>query len=766
MREIERPAESTQAGMQRAEASGGTITAGVAGAVEEAGSDREGLHVPADRWSDEQTRELDDLDLLVYQSRLIGSDPSLVVWGGGNTSLKVWETDFRGRRAYVLRVKGSGSDLKAVTRADFPGVRMDDVLPLLEREAMSDEERVQYLLHTLMEPASPRPSIETLLHAFVPARSVVHTHADAILALTNNRHTGQVLAEVFGDEVAVIPYRRPGFALSKQVAEAVRERPHLKGVVLLNHGLITWHDDPAQAYRLHIQMVGKAARYAVHAANAVGASTSARREQARRPATTAAPIPATVAGAPFNADVRHELAARLSPVLRGLLSGAGTHGRVVLHFDDSPDVLRFVSGQVVPLDRMQQVLEQGAATPDHILNTKRTPVWVPLPDVPARGAEGEPTDVQALMQAVRQAHEQWVQRYIEYYQAHQSGEPMLPPVPRVVLVQGLGMFAVGKDSRAATIASDIYHHTITIIETAERLGGYRSLPLKDAFEAEYWPLELYKLRLAPAGGELSGQVALVTGAAGAIGSAIARRLAQAGAHVVCADLNGDGAHALAAELTRTHPTNRAMAVAMDVTDEVSVARGYNQVVLEYGGVDVVVCNAGVAHSAPLDELSLQDWHHSLAVNATGHLLVAREALRIMKAQNTGGSFVFIATKNVPAPGAEFGAYSASKAAEAQIARVLAIEGGPYGIRSNIINPDAVFEGSGLWSSEVRKRRALAQGIDPSELEEYYRRRNLLQTRITAQDVAEAVLFFASDRSAKTTGAMLPVDGGLREAFPR
>jgi rhamnulose-1-phosphate aldolase/alcohol dehydrogenase len=682
------------------------------------------------RWSEAEADGLSGLDLLVYQSRLVGSDPRLVVWGGRNTSLKVDETDFRGRPTYVLRVKGSGSDLKAAQRKDFPGVRMDDVLPLLEREAMSDEEMVEYLGHTLVEPGSPRPSIETLLHAFVSARSVVHSHADAILALTNNDRFEGTLTEVFGEELALVAYRRPGFLLSKEVGEVVRTRPEIKGVILLNHGLITWHDDPKEAYRLHIEMVERAARYAA--------------------ANMAHNRPITRLSEPAGRDA----AARLAPVLRGML---GQERRVVVRFDDSEDVLQFVSGEVVPLERIEEVLEQGAATPDHILNTKRTPLWVAPPNL---------SDSEGVARAAREAYDEWVRRYEEYYRAHQTGEGMLPAVPRVVLVAGLGMFSVGKDSRAASIAGDIYHHTIEIIRAAEKIGSYRSLSHKDAFEAEYWPLELYKLTLAPPEKELARRVALVTGAAGAIGAAIARRFAGEGAHVVCADLDLESVRALVQELTEANPGNRSLAVEMDVTSEGSVREAYRRVALEYGGVDVLVSNAGIAKGSPLDELTLEDWERSIAVNATGHFLVAREALRVMKAQGTGGSVVFIATKNVTAPGKDFAAYSAAKAAEAQLARVLALEGAPHGIRSNMVNPDAIFRGSGLWSEELREQRARAQGIDPSELEDYYRRRNLLQVEVTGEDVAVAALFLASDRSAKTTGSMLPVDGGLREAFPR
>ncbi len=687
-----------------------------------------------DRWSDAEASNLADLDALVYQSRLIGSDPRLVVWGGGNTSLKVMETDYRGRSGRVLRVKGSGSDLKAVTPRDFPGVRLDDLLPLLEREQMSDEEMVAYLEYAVVEPRSPRPSIETLLHGFVAARSVLHTHADAILALTNTRRSADILREVFGESIAVVPYLRPGFALAKLVSQAANQ-PGCQGVVLLNHGLITWHDDPREAYRLHLELVNRAAEYI---------------ERASQAQTSAKPEPLTAPDAPK----RQEIAAALAPVLRGLL---GKTQRVVSHFDDSEDVLSFVSGQSLPLERVRAALAAGAATPDHILNIKRTALWVEPADL---------TDAQAVASATQTALAQYQQDYQQYFERYRQDEPMLAPLPRIVLVAGLGMFAVGKDSHATTVSSDIFHHTIAIIEGAERVDAYQSLTPKDAFEAEYWPLELYKLTLAPPEQKLSRRVALITGAAGEIGSAIARRFAAEGAHVVCADVDLAKARSLVDDLNTRAPNNRGLAVLMDVSSEASVAEAYQRVLLEYGGVDVVVVNAGVAYSSPLDKLSLDQWQRSFAINATGAFLVAREALKIMKAQQTGGSFVFVATKNVPAPGKDFGAYSASKAAQAQLGRVLALEGGAYGIRANLINPDAIFGASGLWSVSVREERARSYGIDSSQLEEYYRSRNILRAQVTADDVAEAALFYASDASAKTTGGMLPVDGGLREAFPR
>jgi NAD(P)-dependent dehydrogenase (short-subunit alcohol dehydrogenase family) len=327
------------------------------------------------------------------------------------------------------------------------------------------------------------------------------------------------------------------------------------------------------------------------------------------------------------------------------------------------------------------------------------------------------------------------------------------------------MWAAGATASRARLAEEIYLHTMGIVEGAEALGGYRSLPEEEAFRAEYWPLELYKLTLAPPPRELEGRVALVTGAARGIGRAVAARLAAAGAHVVVTDVDAGGAAAAAAEIEAATGAGSALAHPLDVTSEGAVEEAFAAAALVFGGVDVVVSNAGVAHAAPIEALAAADWERSLAVNATGHFLVTRAALRMLRRQGTGGSLVLVATKNLAAPGKDFAAYSASKAAAAQLARVAAVEGGPIGVRVNLVNPDAVFS-TGLWSPELRAGRAAAQGIEPEALEAAYRGRSLLGVEVRAEDVAEAVLFLASERASRTTGAMLPVDGGLREAFPR
>jgi rhamnulose-1-phosphate aldolase/alcohol dehydrogenase len=683
------------------------------------------------RWHEEETAGLDELDLLVYASRLVGAEPSLVVWGGGNTSIKTRERDHRGRLVEVLRVKGSGADLKSVQRRDFPGVRMEDIRALRDRADMGDQEMVEYLSHALQEPGGRRPSIETLLHGFLDAYAVVHTHADAVVALTNHDRGREVLEEVFGKEVVALPYRRPGFRLAREVAEAVVAHPGARAVILAQHGTITWGATVREAYEATIELVSRA-EAVIAARQAARARFGGPRVPVLEPAR------------------RRQVALAVAPWLRGRLSRAR---RQILAFDDSPGVLEFVSSQEGP--RLSQV---GPATPDHTLYTKRLPCVVELDD---------PGDPERLQEALARSLEAYEREYTRYFDAHRfEGAVLTDPLPRVVLVPGLGMFTAGRDHLTATMVRDLYHHTIEVVAAATCFGRYVSLSPREAFDVEYWPLELYKLTLAPPERELARRVALVTGGASGIGRAVARRLAAEGAHVVIGDIDLPGAQAVAEEIVARTGPGRALALALDVTDEASVEAAVAEAVLAYGGLDILVSNAGVAPSAPVVETSLADWERSFAVNATGHFLVARAVMRVLIRQGLGGALVFVATKNVMAPGKDFGAYSAAKAAEAQLAKVLALEGAAYGIRSNVVNPDAVFQDSRLWTPEVRRQRALAQGIPVDALEEFYRRRNLLGVRILPEDVAEAVLFFASDRSAKTTGCTLTVDGGVREAFPR
>ncbi len=667
-----------------------------------------------------------DVDQLVYQSRLVGAEEALVLWGGGNNSVKSRGTDLLGRPIDVMFIKSSGSDMKTIVPKQFPAVRLDYIEPLRTRDGeMTDEEMVGYLARCLVDPASARPSIETLLHAFLPARAVLHTHADAILALTNTRGRESTVRACFGDAVITVPYRRPGFRLSRDVAEAFAKQPEAEGLVLMNHGLITWGADSRDAYERHIALVTKAEEYAGRAVQADGPQ---ERGHERTP---------TGESGLRSSDQR---SIALAPVIRGVL---GANRSVILELDDSDEVLRFLSR--ADAKRLTQI---GPATPDHLLYTRRFPLFL-------EGGDDVP-----------HALSTYVERSRAHYAAHATEFAMLDPHPRVVLVPGVGMWTAGKDARGARIVRDIYRHTLRILEGAEGAGGYETLNDHDAFHAEYWPLELYKLTLLPKEKELAGKVAIITGAASGIGRACAERFAEEGAHVVVTDIDLSLAAEVANGIVAKHGLRRALAVPLDVSSEDAVEHAFAQTITAYGGVDLIVSNAGISSFGSIDVLPAADWDRAFAINARGHFLVARAAMRIMKQQKTGGSIVFNASKNVTAPGKEFGAYSVSKAAEAQLCRIVALEGGEFGIRANMLNPDAIFGGSRFWSDEMREMRATAYGIASENLPDFYKNRTLLKTEVTADDVAEAALFLAGPRSAKTTGAMLPVDGGVKEAFPR
>jgi rhamnulose-1-phosphate aldolase/alcohol dehydrogenase len=676
------------------------------------------------RWTDTPQ---DEIEQLVYQSRLVGMEESLVLWGGGNNSVKGRATDLLGRPIDVMYIKSSGSDMKSIVPKQFPAVRLDYIAPLRSRdEEMTDQEMVDYLARCLTDPASARPSIETLLHAFLPARAVLHTHADAILALTNTRGREETVHACFGDPVILVPYRRPGFRLSRDVADRFDAQPDAAGLVLMNHGLITWGDTVEEAYARHIELVTRAEEFL----NGNGTDRTNETDRTYRTEERDHPM------SPISL-IRPISPIEIAPKIRGLLDGR------ILEFDDSPETLDFLARPDAA--RITQI---GAATPDHLLYTKRFPLFM-QPEA----------DFATALQG-------YVERYEAWYTAHPSEFAMLDPNPRIVLMPGVGMWTAGKDARAARIVRDIYRHTMRILTHAEAAGGYETLNDFDAFHAEYWPLELYKLTLLPKEKELAGKVAVVTGAASGIGRAIAERFAEEGAHVVVTDVDLALAEEVAKKIVEKHGLRRAVALRLDVSSEDDVNRAFEETIRAYGGIDVLVSNAGISSFGSLDVLPTEDWDRSFAVNARGHFLVSRAAIRIMKQQGTGGSIVFNASKNVTAPGKEFGAYSVSKAAQAQLCRIIALEGGELGIRANMLNPDAIFGNSRFWSEEMRSMRAQAYGVDTEKLPDFYRNRTLLKVQVTAEDVAEAALFLAGPRSAKTTGAMLPVDGGVKEAFPR
>ncbi len=695
--------------------------------------------MPKNLWNTKEAPKGQGLSSLAYRSRLLGADRAVVNIYGGNTSTKSLEKDHTGREIEVLWVKGSGSDIADITEKGFAGLKLSEVLPLFERDAMTDEEMVAYLERCAFEPGRPRQSIETLLHAFVPFKHVDHTHPDAVISIACAPNGKKVMREIFGDRAAWVDYIRPGFTLSQQIGAAVRKNPKLDCVVMGKHGLVTWGDTPKACYDKSIEIIGEVEAYLKKRAlkNPFGAQVVK----------------------PVSEKTRAKLLAKLLPVLRGAMSASRP---AILMVDSSKEALEFVGGKDAA--KLSQV---GAACPDHLVHTKRTPLWI----------DWKPSDGEdALLEKARSSVAKFATAYEAYFNKNKAdGDKMFTPIPRITLIPGVGMITAGTDAMGAEVSRQLYHRAISVIKGARACGGFVSLSPSESYAIEYWPLELYKLAQKPAPRALEGKVALVTGGASGIGKAIALRYAAEGAHVVIADLNGEGAEAVAEEIRAARGFRRAIGLKMNVTSEAEVQAAFERTILEYGGVDLVVNNAGISASAPIEETSLEMWNRNQTILSTGYFLVAREAFRVFKTQGRialsgggteGGSLVFICSKNSVAAGKNAAAYSAAKAAELHLARCLAEEGGASGIRVNSIMPDAVLRGSGIWDSSWKKERAATYGIREDQLDDFYKGRTTLKVSIYPEDIAEAAFFFASPAASKTTGGVLTVDGGVPLAYVR
>lgn len=682
-------------------------------------------------WNDKKTNEMSELNLLIYRSNILGEDSSVTNWGGGNTSAKILEKDFRGHTTRVLRVKGSGTDLRTITRAGFPGVELDPVLELRSRSSMSDEEMVEYLAHCLVDLNAKRPSIDTLIHAFIDHTHIDHMHPDAVIALCTAKDGKQLMKKVYGDAAAWLPWLRPGFALARQCGDVINGNAKLRAVLLGKHGLITWGATAKESYNNTINVIADAVDF-------FNRQLEGKKVFGGRKVASLSP------------GARKQFSLDLLPVVRGAVS---KYTKVVLTFDDASDVLEFVNSK-----NLNVLANKGAACPDHLVSTKLFPMVVDIK---------KPGDLGNVDTAFRKALDEYVKRYEAYFNSHKNpADKMYDPYPRVILIPGIGLISTGKDKATANITRDTYHRTIAVIKAASTVSSYVSMTPAEAFSVEYWPLEIYKFSLAPPEKSLSRRIAFVTGSASGIGREIARRFASEGAHVVVADINGEGAKVVAGELEQKYGTGRAISCTLDVTSERDVQRAYAETVDAYGGVDIVVSNAGISSANPIEDTTVDQWQRQMDILGKGYFLVAREAFRVMKKQNIGGSVIFIASKNALASGKNAAAYSAAKAAELHLARCLAEEGGAVKIRVNTVCPDAVLQGSSIWSGNWRKERAQAYGIRPDQLEEFYRKRTLLGESILPKDIAEAALFFATDRSSKTTGGVLTVDGGVSAAFVR
>ncbi len=679
-------------------------------------------------WSDAEAAKYPGYSELVYRANILGRDPSVTNWKGGNISGKYVEKDFDGREIRVLRIKGSGSDLRTAVKEDFAGVRHDPVLGIFGRESMSDEEMVAFLAHCLTDIPSKRPSIETLMHSFMPFEHIDHTHADYALwfaALEDGRKRAEDLLQ---EELVWVEYHRPGFHLARTVGEAVKKNPKGKCVILAKHGLLTWGRSSKECYHSTLSMLK-------------------RFDAAVRKRLAVTKVFGGARAEPLPPEKRREVLAEVLPAVRGAVSALRP---AVLHVDDSEAALEFANGTA-----SRELAAVGAACPDHLVSTKIAPCFAKWD--PATGsAEGLRQELVPAMEEYRKSYEAYFGRWIR--------DPKIridDPYPRVLVVPGIGLVTAGKTKETALAANWLFHRAIHVMKGASAQGRFVSLTEEEAFNIEYWPLERYKLTTLPPDREMTGKVALVAGGASGIGRASARRLAAEGAHLVIADIDLEGAERAAKEIGKG-----AIAAAMDVTKEESVASAFRRAVLEFGGADIVVASAGIARAFPLEEHPLEEWNRLHSVLSTGYFLTAREAFRLFKRQGRGGCLVFVVSKNALVPGRNNAAYSSAKAAELHLARCLAEEGGPHGIRVNAVNPDAVLRDSSIWTKEWRAERARDHGVKPEELEEFYRKRTTLRVEVAAEDVAEAVFFLASQKSSKSTGNILNVDGGVAAAYPR
>ncbi|MBV8976870.1 MAG: bifunctional aldolase/short-chain dehydrogenase [Alphaproteobacteria bacterium] len=682
------------------------------------------------RWSDAEAKEFvaryakqgvgEDLALRTYTTRLLGSDPKLVLHGGGNTSVKTTLRDQLGDAAEVICVKGSGWDMGNIEPAGLPAVRLAPLRRLRALEKLSDEDMVNFQRINLLDSSAPNPSVETLLHAFLPHKFIDHTHSTAVLVLTDQPDGEAVAREAFGGRVAYVPYTIPGFALAKSVADVFDRNPKVEGLVLLQHGIFTVGETAKQAYERMIEFV----------------TMAEERLARRRKKRAAVELPKHIASV-----------AEIAPILRGAVAIerdalVGTVKRQILCFRSSPAILDYVNGA-----ELSRYAQQGVVTPDHTIRTKNWPLIVPAP---------EAHKLHAWKQEVEAAVATFVARYHDYFARNDARavpkKTELDPLPRVVLVPGIGLFGLGASAKDAAIAADIAENTIEVITDAEAIGTYTPISEADMFDVEYWSLEQAKLGKA-AEKVLARQVCVVTGGGSGIGAATAKAFAEQGAEIAILDRDHDAAVA-AAKAVHKH----ALAIACDVTDPASVRAAFDKVVDAFGGVDIVVSNAGAAWQGRIGEVDDATLRKSFELNFFAHQSVAQAAVHVMRAQGTGGCLLFNTSKQAVNPGKDFGPYGLPKAATLFLVRQYALDHGKDGIRANAVNADRVR--SGLLTDEMVAARSKARGVSESD----YMSGNLLGREVTARDVADAFVYLAG--ANKTTAAVLTVDGGNIEAALR
>ncbi|WEF30730.1 bifunctional rhamnulose-1-phosphate aldolase/short-chain dehydrogenase [Pseudoduganella chitinolytica] len=693
----------------------------------------------ASLWDDARAATMSEPELLLYRSNLLGSDLRITNFGGGNTSAKVTMADpLSGEPVEVLWVKGSGGDLGSIKLDGFSTLYMDKLRALKQRYRglAHEDEMVAYLPHCTFNLNPRAASIDTPLHAYIDRKHVDHMHPDAVIAIAACANSKTLTQRIFEGELGWLPWQRPGYDLGLKLEEVSRTQPNLKGIILEGHGLFTWGDTAKSCYETTLAMIQRAEEWLA--------------------ANVKQPVFGGAAVAPLPAGQRSALAARLMPLLRGKISkGAGKADLKLGHFDDSPAVLEFVCSR-----DLQPLAALGTSCPDHFLRTKIRPYVIAFD--PAN------PDFDAVAASLDEGLARYRDDYVAYYERckHDNSPAVRDANPIIYLIPGVGMLSFAKDKATARIAGEFYVNAINVMRGANGVDSYVGLPEQEAFDIEYWLLEEAKLQRMPKPKSMAGRIALVTGGAGGIGQAVARQLLAEGACVMLTDIDAEALEGARDALAKVAGKDSVAGVVADITSEEAVEQILSACALRFGGIDLLVSNAGIASSSPLEDTTLEVWNRNQDILVKGYFLASRSAFRMMKVQGLGGSMVFVASKNGLVASAGAAAYCTAKAAEIHLARCIALEGAPHGIRVNVVNPDAVIRGSRIWDGKWKQERAQSNKIDADDVEKFYRERSMLKLSVLPEDIAEAVYFLASDKAAKSTGNVLNVDAGNAAAFTR
>lgn len=692
-------------------------------------------------WNDEEAAKLagDEVALLVYRSNLLGADLRLTNYGGGNTSCKAMAKDpLTGKDVEVMWVKGSGGDLGTMKRSGLAALYVDKLRSLknVYRGIEHEDEMVELFNHCIYDLASKAPSIDTPLHGFLPYKHIDHLHPDAAIAIAAAKDGKKITQELFNGTIGWVEWQRPGFDLGLKLKAAVDENPNLRGIMLGSHGLFTWGDTAYESYINTLEVIEKCAQYLEDNYGKKGPIFGGQKIQS------------------LPKEERLTKAAALAPVLRGFCS---SKQKMIGHFTDDDRVLEYINS-----NDLERLAPMGTSCPDHFLRTKISPLVLNL------SAGEDVTDVTAIKEKLAPQFEAYRKMYADYYETckHPNSPAMRDANPVIILYPGVGMFSFAKDKQTTRVASEFYINAINVMKGAEAVSEYTSLPRQEAFNIEYWLLEEAKLQRMPKPKPLSGRIALITGSAGGIGKAIAKKFAEEGACVVLNDINEERLQGAMEEFKKQFGKDTAASSLLDVTNNDTIEKAFTDAVLAFGGIDIVVNNAGISISKSLPDHSIADWDKLYDILVKGQFLVSKAGVEIMHKQNIGGDIINIVSKNSVVAGPNNAGYGSAKAAQAHLSRLLAAELGSDKIRVNMVNPDAVIADSNIWAGGWAEGRAKAYGITVEELPAYYAKRTLLNETILPEDIANACFVFVGGLLNKSTGNVLNVDGGVAAAFMR